>query len=333
MTQPAAAPVLLPAPGEFTPLPLGTSPHNAFPSTAKLPDGQVRMMWRESTGHLDRDGRIMTTVGDPVTGVWAPATQIILDTSAPGRDMRPGALSIVDGKMWLTYFWWEDGTYSGAMIVPSQDLGVTWGASVRVDGGRPIAVVSAPLVKWGTQLVVPWYGRQAGEAYDTVWMSLSSDGGATWTANRYVNALGANKAVQEPWVIVRGSKLIILYRDGTWSNLAMRESPDTGTTWPAARVIATQATGNSASVWASNGTIYVVYRHTVTRDAMLLTSKDGGDTWQTNPVPLLRAPANLGPGSLGMTYASPTDLGDGMIWCPVGLERSLDISTLYGGWL
>ena len=33
-TQPAAAPVLLPAPGEFTPLPLGTSPHNAFPSTA-----------------------------------------------------------------------------------------------------------------------------------------------------------------------------------------------------------------------------------------------------------------------------------------------------------
>jgi hypothetical protein len=330
--QPAAAAAPLPAPGEFTPLPVGGSPHTAFPATVVLPDGTVRLMWREATGHLERDGRIMTTVGNPATGMWAPATEILLDTSAASRDMRPGALSLVDGTLWMTYFYWENGTYSGAMIVPSQDLGVTWGASVRVDGGRPIAVVSSPLVKWGNKLVVTWYGRNAGDPVDTVWISTSLDNGVTWTANRLINAIGANKHTQEPWPIVNGQKLIVLYRDGTWANIAMRVSPDGGATWQNPVAIITQATGNPAAVWATNGNIYLVYRHTVTRDAMLAISKDAAATWQVHGT-VLRAPANLGSGSLGMTYAAPTDMGDGMVWCPIGLERSLDISTLYQGWL
>lgn len=77
--------------------------------------------------------------------------------------------------------------------------------------------------------------------------------------------------------------------------------------------------------------IYLIYRSTVTRDAMLLTSRDSGATWQTDPVPLLRAPANLGRGSLGMTYGAPVDLGDGLVWCPIGLEQSLDTSRIYTG--
>lgn len=309
------------------------APHNAFPLMTKLDDGRVRAMWRASSGHLDKDGRIMSTVGDPRTGEWEPPVELVLDTASPARDMRPGALSTVDGAVWLTYFFWEAGVPAGAYVTKSTDGGATFGPSVRVDGGKPWVAVSAPLVKWQGQLVVPWYGKQAGESYDTVWMSLSADGGQTWTANRYVNALGAQKHTQEPWAVVRGNKLIILYRDGTWSNLAMRESPDTGTTWPSTRVIATNATGNSGAVWASNGAIYVIYRHTQTRDAMLLVSKDLGATWQVDPTPLLRVPANLGPQSLGMVYGTPVDLGDGKVYAQVGMEASLDEAAIMEGWL
>lgn len=332
--QPAPAATFAPVPGQYQPLGLGSSPHNAFPSAVKLPDGQVRLMWRESTGHLDRDGRIMTTVGDPTTNTWAPATEIVLDTSDPSRDMRPGALSTVDGVLWLTYFWWQDGTISGAMAAPSTDNGATWGASVRIDN-HPWAAISSPIVKANGKLWSAYYTTATATTAgpDSAYAAWSTDNGATWASARIaVGAVGND--FQEPWALPGANNTtVFVMRDGTWKSLASRSVDAAGIWSPINRNVVPTATGNSASVHATNGHIYLVYRHTVTRDAMLAVSKDNGVTWQTSTTPLLRAPANLGPGSLGMTYAHPVDLGDGMIWCPVGLERSLDISNLYGGWL
>lgn len=333
--QPPAA-QFAPVPREFTPLGLDSGAHAAFPAATRLPDGRVVLMWRESDGHLDLDGgKIMRTVGDPTTGVWTTPTEVVVDGGETGATPHtgPSGLSYIDGKLWLTYFFWHDGKPSGARVTYSLDEGATWSPSVRVDGGRPWAAVGAPVVKWQNQLVVPWYGRNTGESIDTVWLAFSSDGGATWTTNRYVNAIGAQKHTNEPWALVKGSKMIVLYRDGSWSNIAIKETSADGTTWLAPRVVATNSTANSGSVWASNGVIYVIVRHTQTRDAMLLTSRDSGATWTVDPVPLLRAPANLGSGSLGMTYGAPVDLGNGLVWCPVGLEQSLDVSRIYTGWL
>ncbi len=335
MAQPAP-PVFAPIPREFAPLGLDQGAHAAFPAATRLPDGRVVLMWRESDGHLDLDGgKIMRTVGDPTTGVWTTPTEVVVDGGETGviPHTGPSGLSYIDGRLWLTYFFWLDGKPSGARVTYSTDEGATWSPSVRVDGGRPWAAVGAPVVKWNGQLVVPWYGRNSGESYDTVWLAFSSDNGATWTTNRYVNAIGAQKHVNEPWALVRGTKMIVAYRDGSWANLAIKETSADGTTWLGTRQIAANATANSGSVWTSNGTIYLIYRSTVTRDAMLLTSKDSGATWQTDPIPLMRAPANLGAGSLGMTYGAPVDLGDGRVWCPLGMEQSLDASRIYTGWL
>lgn len=333
--QPAAVP-FAPVPRQFTPFGLDSGAHAAFPAATKLPDGRVVLMWRESDGHLDLDGgKIMRTVGDPTTGTWTTPSEVVVDGGETGVTPHtgPSGLSYIDGRLWLTYFFWHNGVPSGARVTYSTDEGATWSPSVRVDGGRPWAAVGAPVVKWNGQLVVPWYGRNAGESIDTVWLAFSSDNGATWTTNRYVNAIGAQKHTNEPWALVKGSKMIVLYRDGSWSNIAIKETSADGTTWLNPRVVATNSTANSGSVWTSNGTIYVITRHTQTRDAMLLTSKDSGATWQTDPVPLMRAPANLGSGSLGMTYGAPVDLGDGRVWCPIGMEQSLDASRIYTGWL
>jgi hypothetical protein len=319
-------------PGQYTPLQLDQSPHAGFPATVRLPDGQVRIAWRESSGHLADDGRTLTAVGDPITGVWSTPAELVLDTTQPGRDMRPAALSYVDGKVRLTYFFWEGGVPAGAYMATSEDGGDTFGGSVRVDGGRPYAAVGGPMVKAGAKWIIPWYGRNAGDPIDTVWIATSTDSGATWAQLRIANGLSSGWATTEPWALVRGNTLMVLYRDGIWSGLAMRVSPDGGTTWQAPVRILNNATANSASVWTSNGNIYLVYRHTATRDAMLAVSKDSGATWQTVGT-LMRAPANLGSGSLGMTYAAPVDLGDGLVWCPIGMEQSLDASRIYVGWL
>lgn len=332
------------SPEEYVPVPRQFAPfgvdrqvgHSAFPASAKLPDGTVVMMWRESDGHLDLDGgRIMRSAGNPITGVWSSPVEVVVDGGETGVTPHtgPSALSFVDGKLWLSYFFWHEGKPSGARVAYSTDGGLTFSPSVRVDGGRPWAAVSAPVVKWKGQLVLPWYGRNAGESIDTVWLAFSSDGGQTWTTNRYVNAIGAGKHTNEPWAVVRGEKMIVLYRDGTWSNIAIKETSADGNTWLAPRMVAANSTANSASVWTSNGTIYTVVRHTVTRDAMLLSSKDSGANWTLDPVPLLRAPANLGPQSLGMVYGALLELGDGEVWAAVGLEGALDKARIMVGFL
>lgn len=327
------ASLALPAPRDFQPLPLGDSPHVAFPATTRLPDGRVRMIWRESSGHLASDGRVMTSVGDPAFDAWSTPTEVVLDTSGPTRDMRPGALTTIGGWVYLTYFFWENGAPAGAYVVESRDGGASFGTSSRVDGGRPYAAVSSPLVVIGNKLIVAWYGREPGESIDTSWLATSTNGGVTWSQLRIANAIHLGKAHNEPWPLARGNTLVVLYRDDNWFGMAARVSPDAGATWGPSLHIIDNATGNPASVWAPNGAIYVVFRHTGTRDAMLAVSRNAGASWQTDPVPVLRAPANLPADSVGMTYAAPVVLGDGQVWCPIGMERSLDSSSLYGGWL
>lgn len=325
-----------PTPGEYASFGLDGSAHAAFPATVRLPDGRVRMTWRESSGHLARDGKIMTTVGNPVTGQWATPTELILDTAAPGRDMRPAALSYVNGSVVLTYFFWENGVPAGAYYATSQDDGPIFGNSVRVDGGRPYAAVAAPMVKIGAKLVIPWYGRNPGEALDTVWTAQSMDGGRTWQQNRIANGLAVGKTYTEPWGLVSGKTLMLLYRDGSWNALGMRVTHNgdavTSSWEPPRDNVIPGATGNSASVWTSSGVIYLVYRGTWTRDAELIASADGGDSWRPRG-PIMQAPADSGTGSVGMTYAAPVELSPGVVWCPFGMETSLDSSRLYFTWL
>lgn len=334
----AAQAAVLPAPipGQYMPFGVDRGAHAGFPAAVKLPSGQVRIAWRESSGHLATDGKTMTAVGDPAGNTWSTPTEIVLDNSAPGRDMRPGALSLVDGKVRLTYFYSVGGVPAGAFVVTSEDGGATWGTSVRVDGGRPYAAVSAPMVKIGTKLVVPWYGRNTGEALDTVWIAQSMDGGASWTQNRIANGLASNRTYTEPWALVKGNTLLLLYRDGAWDAIGSRTTLNGDQpvpTWQAPRSgVVTGATGNSASVWTSSGTIYMVVRATGSRAAVLVASSDSGATWWTVDT-LMRPPANLGADSVGMTYADPIELGAGLVWCPIGMEQSLNASRIYVGWL
>lgn len=324
-------------PMSVTPFGLDNSPHAAFPSATKLPDGRVRVTWRESSGHVANDGRTLTTVGDPLTGIWAPPQQVVLDTDQPGRDMRPGYVSAVEGVVKLSYFWSENGVPQGAYVATSTDSGWTYGTSIRIDGGKPYAAVSGPVVRLSNKLMAcAYYGRQAGEAVDSAWVALSGDLGWNWSSTRIANGVGSNWTFTEPFPVVRGNKLVVLYRDGGWNNLAMRSaitSGEYGLTWNNDHhVIATGATGNSASTWTSSGIIYTPYRDTATRALAFTASADDGATfWPQGRI--LKAPANPDPMSVGSTYAAPVDLGYGNVWCLFGMETSFTSSRLYQVWL
>lgn len=340
ITAPVAQPESLPAPVPWQPSPFGMdrSRHAAFPSATVMPDGRTLVMWRESGGHLAYDGRIVATVGDPLTGLWEPRWEVTVDNGGgPVPSVGPSGLSVIDGKVYLSYFVPVNKVASGSRYAVSEDGGKTFGPSTRTDSGMAWAANSSPVVKVGDRLILPFYGRKPGESVDTAWISYSDNDGASWTSLRIANNIGSGKAHNEPWALVRGSKLVILFRDGGWSNIGMRISPDGGRTWAAPVYnIISNATANSAATWAENGladgVIYVVYRHTQTRAAMVASSTNAGATWQVEGT-LMRVPAAAKSGTVGMTYGAPVYLDHGRVWTPFGMESTIDDSRIYGAFL
>lgn len=328
--QSAAATTNAATPAQFEPFGLEQSPHAGYPTATRLADNTVRMMWRQGTSGTSYDGLLYTAVGNPAASDWSPPSLVQIDGSP---DVRDPHLSTIGSDVWLTYF--ISGTNkipTGARAARSTDGGATFGPAVRIDPNLPYAAISSPIVKVGDKLMTGFYGRQAGETVDTAFAAWSTDNGQTWASNRIANGLAEKtpNPYSEPWVVTDGTTAVYLFRDGKKA-IATRSTPDGRATWsPVRKSVLTNATGNSASVWSSDGRIYTVYRHTVTHAAMLASSTDGGKTFHVERE-LMPASPNMS--QFGMTYGHPVELGAGHIWCPLGMERSNGEGRLYLGYL
>lgn len=304
------------------PLNVGQSRHSAFPGLAKLPNGDLRLVWREGTDHANtRDGMIMRA-----TSRDGGATYQDVLALRTGADYRDPSVSVVNGAEYLTWF-------TGTNAAPAQGAWAMreWGSAVRFDGGLSYAATTAPLVRLPNgQIGGAFYGRKPGEGVDTAFMAWSADGGGMWTNNRIANSIGAGVAHNEPFVVVDGALTHFFYRYGG-SGLAVRTSTNSGlplasggTGWDSARQVLTNATGRPSTVLAADGTLIMVYREASTGAARIAYSTDHAQTFQVGPVLLASK------GGLGMTYAAMYADGVG-IYGVVGMEDSGGAaSKLYG---
>ncbi|HZA71486.1 MAG TPA: exo-alpha-sialidase [Propionibacteriaceae bacterium] len=334
-TQPATTVSIMsvPVPGVFQGVDFGTG-HNGFPTVTELPDGRLRMMWRHGSGHASADGEILTSVGDPSGADWSEPERVIVDNGADIRDphLGPSGLSTIDGEVFLTYFVTVNGVPSGARVARSADGGETFGPSVRIDPGFPWAAISSPVIKVNGKLWTAFYAKPPGESIESAYAAWSVNGGQSWSTVRIAIGMSGNP-FQEPWAVAgANNSVVFVMRDGSWRSLATRSIDAAGAWAPLTRNVIANATGNSASVRASNGRIYLVYRDTVSRAAKLASSEDNGVTWTVERV-LMVKPAGAAVGSVGMTYAHPIELGQGYLFCPVGMERGDGDSRLYLGFL
>lgn len=302
------------------PLAVGTWGHSAFPGMAKLHDGSLRLVFREGSDHeAHHDGRIIIAESHDLGATWGNP-QVL----RAGGDWRDPFISSVDGAEFLTWF--------GANAAnPALGAGVVrmWGYDRRIDPAtNPIGAISAPVVKLPDgRLGAPFYGRKPGEALDTAWMGWSSDGGWSWSSNRIVNFLGGNTATPEPYLVVNGSTVHMLYRWGVADGIGIRSSPDSGVTWSPPQKILSNASGRPTTIATSSGVLVVVYRELPSKSAVMAYSTDNGVSWVKAGV-VLAAP----PGSpLGMTYATMVETSPGRIRLIVGMEQADGSSDLWGG--
>lgn len=321
-----------PVPGIFTPFGLD-QPHAGFPTATQLADGRIRLMWRHGSSHASVDGEILTSISDTTGANWSPPTHVAVDNGGDVRDphLGPSGLSQVNGDVFLTYFVSVAGVPTGARVARSTDGGETFQPSVRIDPGYPWAAISSPVVSINGKLWTAFYARQTGETVDSAYAASSVDNGATWSTVRI--AIGATgNPYQEPWVVAgNNNTAVFIFRDGTWKSLASRNINAAGVASPVYRNVLAGATGNSASVHASNGLIYTVFRDTTTRAAKLASSADNGVTWKVERE-LMPEPAGA-TSTIGMSYGHPIELGNGYIFCPLGMERSDTDSRIYLGYL
>lgn len=305
--------------------PVGLSPagsHAAFPGLAAHPDGTLTLAWRQGSDHVDsRDGDIVTATSTNQGETYRNPV-----TVRTGRDYRDPSPAYIGGELWLTYF-------TGSATLPAEGAYVIRGdrPAVRIDQ-LPYAAIAAPVVQLPDGSVgAVYYGRAPGQTRDSVWFARSTNGGTSWTSTPAPAADGqaAGREYQEPWLVVRGTTLHVLYRYGNWDSIGISSSTDGGATWTAPRPIIARATGRPTTLVYSSGTMLVIYRHADTRAAMVTTSSDGGVTWRY-PRTLLVPPAGS---PLGMTYAAAVEEVPGVADVVVAAEDANGDSQLYRGWL
>jgi sialidase-1 len=250
------------------------SGHAAFPDVARLPTGELLLVYRDATEHgVDPAGRIVRQVGSADGLTWGGA-EVLHDT--PGIDDRDPSVAVTaDGEVLLNWFQYvyqatDDGDLSVHQIFfgRSDDLGATLTevAMVPADGameypgahidsesalwvdtdGAPIEVtaVSSPIRVVGGAWLIQAYG---GESWNTsnpasprsrISLFESADEGATWEERIIADGEGENTWLQEPSLLaLDGDRLLVQ-----------------------ARTAAGTSPGNAGNLWQTR-------------------SDDGGQTW------------------------------------------------------
>lgn len=299
----------------------------AFPSVCRFGSGQLRLVWRQGADHSNaRDGKVYTATSLNDGRTWGTASVAVTDTV----DLRDPCIATAGGTTWLTYF---KGTASlaaaGCFLRVSTDDGVTWGGETRIDS-QPYAAMSAPVVQVGANLLAAYYGKNAGDTFDSCWLATSADGGATWTRQVVANGQAAGRDYQEPWLIASGAAVWMFFRYGTQFAIGVATSSDSGVTWTAPTQLFTDTTGRPAAVWLSTGTMAVVARRISDKQAVVRTRNAGtAKTDWLPPRPTMIQPSS---GPIGMLYAHPLEIPGGVI-CPVGIESSTTTGRIHVGWL
>jgi hypothetical protein len=215
-----------------------TSGHVAFPDVARLPSGEILLVYREATTHnVDPVGRIVRQVGTPDALEWSDP-EVLHDT--PGVDDRDPSVTVTAGGEvlvnWFQYLYetTDDGDLGVHQVFfgRSDDSGASLAETSMVSGGAmsypgayieaddlwvdaagdPVVVTacSSPIREIGGTLFIQNYG---GYAWNTSYadsprsrisLFASGDGGSAWAELPIAEGQAPDTWLQEPSLLALG---------------------------------------------------------------------------------------------------------------------------------
>lgn len=301
---------------------LNNSAHNAFPSLTQMADGRLVVVYRAGTSHVGDKGTTVMRVSSDLGRTWSSATTVHNDAT---YDSRVGAVARVRGGRLLVAL----GKYNQAGSVAigvgwttySDDNGVAWSTPAGTNSAFTApAYAMGPAVQLpdGT-LLMPLYGRNSGNTFDSSRVVFSTDNGESWGGEITIaNGQTASRQYSEPQIVrLLDGTLYCLMRSDTASQMWAAISIDDGATWGAA-ASKFSGTGKPALTRLGDGTLVCIYRKVSNNDAVYRISADDGATWGSETT------LDVVGAGFNMTYAGPYELDDagGVLAVAWGVENA-----------
>ena len=270
------------------------STYNAFPSVARLNNGDLLMVYRTGSDHAAAlDGVLKAKISTDDGATWGTATTV-WDPSDDVRDpavrvMSTGTIiistTLADGTTISDNFYAYTirGTYDGSTL--------SWGTPTLVGstfgtGGNHREVGGSPPIELpiGT-ILLPIAGRLTTDSTSTekVIVLSSTDDGVTYGSEVTV-ASSAGTFYTEPYIVrLADGTLHMLIRDNGNVLIKRTTSTDDGATWAA---LATAFAGQAkpAHIQVQSGGLLYVSRKSPNGDTIYRESPDYGVTWTAETV-------------------------------------------------
>lgn len=260
------------------------SGHEGFPGLARLDDGTLVAVYRQSLGHAGNAGTLYCFSSTDGGVTWSTPFEFVAQY---GKDFRDPALTVLsDGRLVCQFFRYDyaTGTHEAVLLSYSSDSGATWTSPALVPfTWTERTGCSGPVVETspGTLLVFA-HGRSVLTDLWSIRCMTSTDNGVTWgdettildgetTGHKYVEAFGG---------LLNDGRVMVHIRD---EHVAVRRRiiRDVSGTWGTATGVQTGVKGRPVWMQLASGRIIAADR----------TSSDAQTVWMTAKTP----DANFGP--------------------------------------
>jgi sialidase-1 len=231
MLTPAEVKITLAEPPRRIVTDAGAGGYQAFPDICRLKNGDLLCVFYAGYDHvslpndqLPFGGRICAVRSSDDGQTWS-VPWVVVDT--PDDDRDPSVMCLPDGTLLCNFFTYDRNTACDTYLVRSKDGGKTWSAPEVVMPG--FATSTAIRRLRSGRLVLPVYTVDGNGKRAYAAVSLSDDGGKTWSAPRPIG-LKAGKTLDETDIFERkDGTLLAVMREV----MCGAESKDGGKTWGA----------------------------------------------------------------------------------------------------
>lgn len=249
--------------------------HEAFPGLAYMPNGWFVLVYRSAVDHA-AGGPLRVRLSSDLGATWRP--EVTLDAIVGGQNVVVTSSDTV----LLTYKQDDQQVY----VRRSSNNALSWSDPILASAGftDTTSVTAAAVQATNGDLLLPMYGTDTGDTFQTAAFVRSTDDGLTWGAQEVI-ADGEldGRNYQEPCIVRVGTTLVCLIRSD--DNIFRRTiSTDNGATWSALTEVVQLATGRPGMTVETSGKIFLNYRHVPTfigdpNRTVWRRSSDAGVTW------------------------------------------------------
>lgn len=274
----------IPRLGDISSRVAGGDGYSAFPGLALLPDGTLFVIYRKGLTHSSYDGALYYRISTDRGASWS--SEALLYQPTPGFDARDAEVCVLKSGVVMVSFHMRDTVSSHKTYVlrgePAGPGVLTWRGPIEVSSrfGSYTAVAAKAIELAGGDLLLPIYGRDAGDPDDSSAVIRSADGGLTWKEQVTIAAADGIHEYAEPNGVVTdsGRIVVMLRQNNSPKGYAMVYSDDDGVTWSRPiNVLSSGAVGKPTVIHLSSGRLFLIGRGA--GGTYYSLSLDSGHTW------------------------------------------------------